>query len=135
MNDYELLLSEFEKELTFKFDNNMPDGLPAVIIGKIVHINPNVPYKEAITYLAEEIGHHKTLAEGIDITDQSVLFNKKLELKGREWGYRKLVPREKLMEYLSKRDTVFPYELADEFNLPVTYINEVVDHYRIKGII
>lgn len=135
MNDYELLLSEFEKELTFKFDNNMPDGLPAIIIGKIVHINPNVPYKEAITYLAEEIGHHKTLADGIDITDQSVLFNKKLELKGREWGYRKLVPKEKLVEFIAKRDSVMEYELAEEFDLPPEFINKVVEHYRIKGII
>lgn len=135
MNDYELLLSEFEKELTFKFDNNMPDGLPAIIIGKIVHINPNVPYKEAITYLAEEIGHHKTLADGIDITDQSVLFNKKLELKGREWGYRKLVPKEKLVEFIAKRDSVMEYELAEEFDLPPEFINKVVEHYRVKGII
>lgn len=135
MNDYELLLSEFEKELTFKFDNNMPDGLPAIIIGKIVHINPNVPYQEAITYLAEEIGHHKTLADGIDITDQSVLFNKKLELKGREWGYRKLVPKEKLVEFIAKRDSVMEYELAEEFDLPPEFINKVVEHYRVKGII
>ena len=135
MNDYELLLSEYEKELTFKFDNNMPDGLPAIIIGKVVHINPNVPYQEAITYLAEEIGHHKTLAEGIDITDQSVLFNKKLELKGREWGYRKLVPKEKLVEFIAKRDSVMEYELAEEFDLPPEFINKVVEHYRVKGII
>src|SRR5574344_3089451 len=135
MNDYELLLSEFEKELTFKYDNNMPDGLPAIIIGKIVHINPNVPYKEAITYLAEEIGHHKTLADGIDITDQSVLFNNKLELKGREWGYRKLVPKEKLLEFIAKRDSDMEYELAEEFDLPLEFINKAVEHYRVKGII
>ncbi|WPC08787.1 ImmA/IrrE family metallo-endopeptidase [Globicatella sp. PHS-GS-PNBC-21-1553] len=134
MNNFEKLIAEFENELTFKFRCDMPDGLPAIIINKTIYINSKIPYDEAITYLSEEIGHYKTLANGIDITDQSILFNRKMELKGREWGYKKLVPREKLLEYINNRETVYTYDIADEFNLPVNYVNEVVMHYQRKGI-
>lgn len=135
MNDYEKLLAEFENELTFKFRNDMPDGLPAIIINKTIYINARLPYHEAITYLSEEIGHHKTLPNGIDITDTSNLTNLKLEVKGREWGYRKLVPKEKLLDFIKRREMVLEYELAEEFDLPPEYINEVVNMYKIKGII
>ena len=134
MNDFEVLLAEFENELTFKFRKDMPNGLPAIIMHKTVYINSTIPYNEAITYLVEEIGHYKTLADGMDIIDQSTSYNRRLELKGREWGYRKLVPKEKLMEYIAKRDSIMEYEIAEEFDLPDKYIHEVVKMYKVKGV-
>ena len=133
MNDYEKLLAEFENELTFKFRSDMPDGLPAIIIDSTIYINQHLPYKEAITYLVEEIGHFKTLADGIDIIDQTNIFNRRLEVKGREWGYRKLVPKEKLLEFIAKRDSVMEYEIAEEFGVPDKYAREVLKMYQIKG--
>ncbi|WP_273478516.1 hypothetical protein WJ437_09145 [Ignavigranum ruoffiae] len=133
MNEYEKLLAEFDNDITFKFRKDMPNDLPGLIIGNTVYLDPFIPFPEAITYLAEEIGHHKTLPDGVDITDQSKLVNRKLERKGREWGYRKLVPKEKIINFIAKRDQVMAYDLAEEFDLPDAYVEEVVNMYKIKG--
>ncbi|MGX7108320.1 ImmA/IrrE family metallo-endopeptidase [Facklamia miroungae] len=135
MNAFEKLLAEFDNELTFVFDKNIPDKLPGLICDHTVYLNNILPFDKAICVLSEEIGHYKTLPKGIDITDQSILFNRKLERKGREWGHRKLVPKEKLLEFIAKKDAVMRYELAEEFGVDEQFIEEAIDNYKRKGVI
>ena len=133
MNNFEKLLAEYDKELLFKFRKDMPNGLPALLVDKTIYINPEVEFNKAIEYVAEEIGHHNTLADGVDISDYKDLNKYKLEKKGRECGYKKLVPKEKLIDFISVKEQVMPYEIAEEFGLTDDYIAEAVNMYKVKG--
>lgn len=135
MNELEFLMSSFQNDLTFIFRKDMPDSLHGLMVENTIYINANLPFRESVQVLAEEIGHHKTLPQGIDITDYSNLTQRKLEIKGREWGYGRLVPVDKLNEYVSKRESVTRYELAEEFGVTDDYVQEVIETYKRKGII
>ena len=95
-------------------------------------MNDRLPFNQAISYLVEEIGHHKTLPEGTNIIDYSKLYNIKLENKGREWGYRKLIPYEKLKKFINQKDSVTVYELAETFNVTESFVEETIKLYQRK---
>ncbi|MGF3066611.1 ImmA/IrrE family metallo-endopeptidase [Facklamia sp. P12950] len=130
MNAFEKLLAEFDNELTFVFDKDIPDKLPGLICDKTVYLNKDLPFDKAICVLSEEIGHYKTSTPK-DITDYR--FNGKEERKARNWGYKKLVPIEKLKNFIVKKESVMPYELAEEFGITEEVAEEAVQMYRVKG--
>lgn len=128
----ERLIAEFENELTFKFDKNMPDSLAGLIVDKTIFINAKLPFSEATACLAEEIGHYKTSSDS-DITDYSKISNMKEEIKARKWSYRKLVPLEEINKFKNSAEPVFKYDLANELDLPEDVVEEAVEMYRKEG--
>lgn len=96
-------------------------------------MNRSLPFDRLYSTLAEEIGHFET-APG-DIIDQSHPINRKYESLGRKWGYKKLIPYEKLKAFIESKETVHSYELAEEFEAPDDIVDEVIQMYRIEGMI
>lgn len=131
MNALERLMSEFENDLTFKFMKNMPESLAGLIIDRTIYINANMPFEHAVIKLAEEIGHYQTA--DIDIVDQSKRINRKLETRGKQWGYKKLVPYEKLRKFIKSKESIHNYEIAEEFGIPGEVVEEVINMYRVEG--
>ena len=127
-------MSEYDNELKFVF-MDMKTKLKALLINKTVYVNSNYDFEDVIEYVAEEIGHYETLGEGVDISDYRIINNRKWELIGREWGYKKLVPIEKLKEFVSNHEVVYDYDLAEEFGVSEHFIEETVEMYKRKGAI
>ncbi len=132
MNELEQLIAEFEDDLTFEFDKNMPNSLAGLIVDKTVYINANLPLNEAIACLTEEIGHYKT-SSNKDITDYSEIRNMKEEVKARKWSYRKLLPFDKIVKYKNCTEPIYKHDLALELNLPENVIEEAIEMYRKEG--
>ena len=130
MNAFEKLLAEFENELTIVFDKNLPNKLPGLICDRTIYLNSSLPFDEAICVLSEEIGHYKTSTPK-DITDYNQ--NAKEERRARNWGYKKLVPLDKLKQFIIQKECVMPYELAEEFGITEEFCEEAVRMYRVKG--
>lgn len=57
----------------------------------------------------------------------------KQEIRARRWGYKKLVPIDKLVNFVNREETVHNYDIAEEFGVPGEYVNEVVNMYRNEG--
>lgn len=132
MNRIEQLISEYGS-LNFHFKEDMPEGLSGLISDNNVYVNIALPFDRIYSTLAEEIGHYET-APG-DIIDQSHPFNRKFESLGRKWGYKKLIPYEKLQTFIESREVIHSYELAEEFEVPDDIVDEVINMYRIEGLI
>lgn len=131
MNVLEKLMAEYDHELTFVFRNDMPDNLHGLLVDDTIYINAMLHFEESVAVLAEEIGHHKTLAKG-NICDYSDYVSRKLEAKGREWGYRKLVSKDKLKKIANSPYPVESYEVAEELGLPEDYVEEAIEMYKVK---
>ncbi|QGG57422.1 ImmA/IrrE family metallo-endopeptidase [Paenibacillus sp. B01] len=79
--------------------------------------------------LAEELGHYHTTAG--DITDQSIIANRKQEKLARNWGYEKLVPLSELIgAYLAGCRNAF--EIADYLEVTEAFLQESIVHYQEK---
>ncbi len=108
---YDALIQEAVDNEIELIEIAFPKGLNGLLKDKKIGINSKLPtstHKKCI--LAEELGHYHT-AVG-DILDQTNLVNKKAELKGRQWGYKKLVPLEKIIE-ASFNGCTNKFELAE----------------------
>lgn len=134
MNSMERLMAEFDNRLTFIFDDNMPNGLHGLIVNDTVYLNSNLPFNRVVATLAEEIGHYKT---GIptDVTDLSIRFNHKEEIKARRWSYKKILPYRNLEKFIKNKHCVESYEIAEEFEIPEDIVEEVVEMYKTQGYI
>lgn len=130
MNQIEKLISEYGN-LNFYFKNDMPSGLSGLISDNNVYVNNTLPFEHIYATLAEEIDHYETSVG--NIIDYTKYINMKQEIRARRWGYKKLVPFDKLVDFVSGEETVHNYDLAEEFGVPGEYINEVVNMYRTEG--
>lgn len=132
MNRIEVLIEEYGG-LTFHFKHDMPPGLNGLISNNNVYVNAKLPFDKMYATLTEEIGHYETAHH--NIIDQSKLQNRKLELKGRKWSYKKMVPYEKLKRFIELNEIVHPYEIAEEFGIPDDIVEEAINMYRTEGYI
>ena len=130
MNKIEKLISEFD-HLTFHFMNDMPEGLKGLICDKNIYIKDDMPNDLTYSTLAEEIGHYET-ALG-DFIDQNNLINRKLELQGRRWSYKKLVPNDQLKKFIKDKEEVYAHDIAEEFEVPAEIVKNVVEMYKVEG--
>lgn len=79
--------------------------------------------------LAEEIGHHLTTTG--NIVDQSDCWNRKQELKAREWAYSYLISLDKIIEiYIA--GCINKYEAATYLNVTEDFWNQAIEYYRKK---
>lgn len=83
--------------------------------------------------MAEEFGHYET-ADG-DIIDQSVIADRKYELMGKKWSYRRLILQKDLEEFIQANETVHRYYLGEEFGIPDDVDDEAIQIYRMQGYI
>lgn len=84
---------------------------------------------EEAAVLAEELGHHLT-AGGV-ILDQGLASNRKQEMKGRAWGYNRLVGLCGIVAAY-QHGCRNRYELAEFLGVPEDYVSEAVTYYKNK---
>lgn len=84
---------------------------------------------EKTCVLAEELAHHYT-ASG-NITGTSALAIKQ-EIQGRRAAHEILVPIEKLVEALITGCCRSRYEAAEYLDVTEEFLNEALEHYRMK---
>lgn len=127
-------MAEYDGELDFVFTKQMPDKLSGLLHDHTVYINSNQTKEKMIATIAEEIGHYETMIDH-DITDYSNLNNWKEERKGRIWSYHKIIPSDELEEFVSDKEQVYNYEIAEQFEVPADIVEEAVLVYRVKGML
>lgn len=127
---YEDLLTEVEKENIDVYENNCIGKLKGLYVDQTITLNTNIDTeKEKNCILAEELGHYHTSFG--DIRDQSKVENKKQEIKARRWAYERLVGIIDIVNAY-KAGVRNKYELAEYLNVTEIFIEEAIEHYKIK---
>lgn len=126
---YEVLLNTADQAgLTVKEKPlSESDGL---IKGKRIAIRKDIPTQtEKACVLAEELGHYYTSSG--DITNQSIVSNRKQELRARMYGYNLNVG---LMGIAKAFETGCRnlYEMAEFLDVTEEYLKEAIESYRKK---
>lgn len=94
----------------------------------VIWINKNLSTNaEKTSILAEELGHHHTSSG--DITNLSVLKNRKQEHIARRWAAKKLVTLEKLVDAY-KNLCVSKHEIAEYLNVTESFLEMSINYYR-----
>ncbi|MBG9734578.1 ImmA/IrrE family metallo-endopeptidase [Paenibacillus alvei] len=102
--------------------------LKGLYIDNVITLNPASisSLTEKTCVLAEELGHHHKSVG--NILDQSDVCKRKQELRGREWGYARLVPLSsfKLAHQAGIRTR---HELADFLGVTEEFLSAVIERY------
>lgn len=126
---YEDLLAEADDENIEVLEINYKKGINGLCVNSIIGINKNLTTVHKKCILAEELGHYHT--NTLNILDQTSIINRKLEFKGKRWGYEKLVPLKKLIE-ASFEGCLNLYELADHLDVTELFLKEALEYYSNK---
>lgn len=132
MDKIEKLISEYESELNFHFDSNMPPKLSGLISGNDVYVNNLLSYEDKLSTVAEEIGHYETSSRR-NIINYSDVRNGKDEQLARRWSYAKLIPVKNIAKYDHCEEAVLLYEIADDLSLPDDIVESAIYMYRLRG--
>ncbi|MCT1577570.1 ImmA/IrrE family metallo-endopeptidase [Oceanobacillus kimchii] len=94
----------------------------------IIWINKNLDTDaEKTSIFAEEMGHHFT-SHG-NITNLSVLKNRKQEHIARRWAVKKLIPLNKLVDAY-KNFCISKHEIAEYLNVTEHFLDMGISYYR-----
>lgn len=135
MVPYDEIVKRIEEKGIIVADN-LP--LPKDINGMFIHTSKGMAIllsknitntNEKRCVIAEEIGHYAT-THG-DITDQTIISNRKLEKVARNWGYERLVSIDLLIEAFEKR-VQGKYDLAEFLGVTISFLEKAIEHYDIK---
>lgn len=125
--NYETLLIEAEKNTVDVYEKIMPSSLKGLYSDRIIWINKNQSSTEKYCTLSEELGHHyKTSGH---ILDLKTIVNIKQERLARNWGYKKLVPLQRIVQ-AHKFGVKNKYELADFLNVTEKFLDEAIQRYK-----
>lgn len=133
MNAYEKLLS-INDDIVIDDLADLPNDYKGYSIefnsNKVILISKKIKtIKEKRCILVEEIGHLETTFG--DITNQSNLVNRKLEIKARAWGYEKLV---NILDIINayKNGVSNRYEFAEYLGVTEEFLEDSIEHYKRK---
>lgn len=98
-------------------------------INDLLIINKNMTLKDKFCILSEELGHYKTTTG--NITNQSIISNRKQELKARAWGYEITIGLKGLIDSF-KRGLRNANEIADYLGVTEEYLNDAISYYTKK---
>lgn len=127
---YDKLLIEAEQHELDIYEMPMEKRNKGLYCDNIIWINKDItsPIEKACI-LAEELGHYHTSAG--DITDQSILNNRKQEKIARTWAYEKLVPLEEIIK-AHKDGPKNKYELAEYLDVTEPFLEKAIYRYIEK---
>jgi Zn-dependent peptidase ImmA (M78 family) len=137
MNLYEKIMEELSDELIIDDTAILPTDIKGFYMNSknsnVILLNKNIDtITEMACTLVEEIGHHYTTVG--DITDQSVIENRKQELKARRWAVNKFIRLENLIEAFNAGVTS-KYELAEYLEVTEEFLVMALEHFKsIYGI-
>lgn len=130
MTEYEKLLDEvhqlgitvLEVDVCTKKDFGL-------YLDNIIIINSNMTDTQKYCILAEELGHHFTIAS--DISDLTKTENIQKELKGRKIACEKLISPDTIINsILSGANNL--YELSEDLGVTENFLLEAINHYKQK---
>lgn len=123
MTTYEKLLAEYDDRLLIEERDLINDGL---YCDGVIWINRSLPSAKKLAIAAEEIGHHETTAG--DILDQRSLLSQRQELQARRWGYRKILPPERIQSAINDGYTAIP-DIAEYLDVDEQFLRDALDYY------
>ncbi|WP_313894919.1 ImmA/IrrE family metallo-endopeptidase [Psychrobacillus sp.] len=123
---YEALISQYP-HIKIKEVTNLPRGLAGLYLDNEIRIDKYRSKYEKHGILAEEFGHYET-SHG-DIVDLSHIQNMKLEVIARRWGYKKIVPLDKLIECYIKDYTTLE-EVCEHLEITSNYLQTSLNYYK-----
>lgn len=109
-------------------DSHMPIEQKGLYMGNVIFLNKCQTEIEKGCTLAEEFGHHETTYGNISCLDDCT--SCKLELIARRWGYRKILPIEKIQDALNQ-NFEYLYEFADYLNVTEQYLKSALEYYTL----
>ena len=128
MQNSERLMSEYDN-LTYIFDDNMPEKNKGLYIDSTIYLNKNQSESDLYSTVAEEIGHHLT-SYG-DIIDQSVADSRRQEKKARFIASLMTVSLDGLID-CSKNGLMYDYECAEFLGVTLNNFQEAIELYKEK---
>lgn len=129
VTNYEELMSEYDGHVTIEERKMKNDGL---YCDNFIWINRDLTERQKACILAEEIGHYETTVG--DITFRTDLNAEKQEQNARIWGYKKLLPPERILSAYSEGYT-HPAEMAEYLDVDEIFLIEAINYYRRANIL
>ena len=105
------------------------DRIKGLYCDGVIAISDKLTTREHAAVLAEELGHHLTVAG--NILDQSVTANRKQELRGRVWAYNRLIGLTGILSAY-KSGCRNRYEMSECLDVPEDTLQEALDYYRSR---
>lgn len=127
MTRYEELLAEYDGRLLIEERDLITDGL---YCDGVVWINRNLTAAEKIAVAAEEIGHYETSSG--DILNQGDLQSQRQEIQARRWGYRKVLPPERIQKAIEEGYTTIP-DVAEYLDIDEQFLVNALAYYVQSG--
>lgn len=128
MNRLDAIAASVEEKYSIEYKRDMPDKLDGLCVGRTILINANKPVQIQAQALAEELAHQNTTIG--NIIKQDSIAEKKQEHKARRIAYESIIPLDSLItSYWKSNDE---YELAENLDVSQLFLEEALEHYRIK---
>lgn len=128
MGSFEQMLIDYDN-IKIKETNVLPNELGGVNLDKIILLNTNNKYVHKVEILAEELAHHK-ITYG-DIRDQSIMLNRKFELKARRLGCEMVITLDGIIDAFHA-GVCNLHEMACHFEVSNDYVLKAIEHYKMK---
>lgn len=133
MNDYEILVDRFSKELPIKEVNlRERTGDTGYFYKNTILIEKNLPIRDKKERLYEEYGHYKTTAG--NILSQNTINNRKQEKKARIYGSLYAITLDNLIEAW-KVGCKYYWECAEFLGFSTKYVFDTLQYIKeVHGI-
>lgn len=129
-NMYEQLLDYAHMKNVDVYEGYMPKRIKGLYSNRVIKINKRLnTTAEKASVLAEELGHYHTTSG--NILDQTLLINRKQELKARSWAYEKAVPISKIID-AHRLNITNLFELASYLGVTESFLEEALSRYKDK---
>lgn len=124
--NYDEFLAKYDNEFVIEID--MMDALKGLCTEDGIAINKKIPTtREKKCICAEEIGHARTTVG--NILDQSIVSNRKQELRARDWAVQALLTLDDLIKAVKSGCSNF-YEVADFLDVTEEFLSSALDYFK-----
>ncbi|MDW4090404.1 ImmA/IrrE family metallo-endopeptidase [Staphylococcus saprophyticus] len=108
---------------------HLPTKLSGVTFDNMIFIRSDMDRTHKLETLAEEIAHlHVTYG---DIRDQSIMLNRKFELKARRLGCEMVITLDGIIDAFHA-GVCNLHEMACHFEVSNNYVLKAIEHYKMK---
>ena len=128
MGSFEQMLIDYDN-IKIKETNVLPNELGGVNLDKVILLNRKNKHVHKVEILAEELAHYK-ITYG-DIRDQSIMLNRKFELKARRLGCEMAITLDGIIEAFHA-GVCNLHEMACHFEVSNDYVLKAIERYKMK---
>lgn len=128
LSNYESILVEYD-HIKIKETKVLPDELGGFNFNNVILLNRKNKHVHKVEILAEELAHYK-ITYG-DIRDQSIMLNRKFELKARRLGCEMVITLDGIIDAFHSGICNL-HEMACHFEVSNNYVLKAIEHYKMK---